>query len=550
MDIDPRTPVVVGAGLVVCRPEPGDEDAASLLGRPDPVDLLGRAILAAAADSSGATSGAEESAGRRILEASPSLRVISPSSWTYENPGAAIAERLGIVPGETTVTAIGGHAPLSLLHRTALDIGRGTIDVAVLVGGESAYTRLAARRHPDRPTLPWAQAGPGPPPVVVGSARRFTTDAEKACGLGTTVPVLALFENAVRSAAHRSLADHRDAVTALWSELTVVASRQPTAWNRTPLTAEELATIGEGNLWVAYPYSDLLIPEVAVDQAAAVIVCSVERATRLGLPADRWVFPLVGVDAADHWFLSHRADFASSPATEIGVAVATALAGIGSDDLGLLDLDASLPATVQIAAEAIGVDPADRSRSLTVAGCQSAAGSPGDAAALRGLASMVGALRDRPGSLGMVTAVGGYLTSHAFCILGTAPPGDAANGAANGAGSGHGGQREREVVDPALPEGTMTELAGGFRWADPRQAIAARPQRVSDAEADGEITVETYTVVYDDDGAPERAIVACQTPEGHRTWGNVTDPDQLALLVTEEGCGRLGRLRHGLVDLG
>ncbi len=45
-------------------------------------------------------------------------------------------------------------------------------------------------------------------------------------------------------------------------------------------------------------------------------------------------------------------------------------------------------------------------------------------------------------------------------------------------------------------------------------------------------------------------MVACRTPEGRRAWANVTDADQLGLLVTEEGCGRLGKLRaDGLVDL-
>ena len=45
-------------------------------------------------------------------------------------------------------------------------------------------------------------------------------------------------------------------------------------------------------------------------------------------------------------------------------------------------------------------------------------------------------------------------------------------------------------------------------------------------------------------------MVACRTPEGRRAWANVTDPDHLALLVTEEGCGRLGTLRpDGQVDL-
>ena len=41
-----------------------------------------------------------------------------------------------------------------------------------------------------------------------------------------------------------------------------------------------------------------------------------------------------------------------------------------------------------------------------------------------------------------------------------------------------------------------------------------------------------------------------RTPEGRRAWAHVTDPDQLAVLVTEEGCGRLGNLRNdGEVDL-
>ncbi len=71
-----------------------------------------------------------------------------------------------------------------------------------------------------------------------------------------------------------------------------------------------------------------------------------------------------------------------------------------------------------------------------------------------------------------------------------------------------------------------------------------------DADASGEVTVETYSVAYSRTGSPERAVVACRTPDGRRAWANVKDPDQLSLLVTEEGCGRLGTLRAGgVVDL-
>jgi hypothetical protein len=80
--------------------------------------------------------------------------------------------------------------------------------------------------------------------------------------------------------------------------------------------------------------------------------------------------------------------------------------------------------------------------------------------------------------------------------------------------------------------------------------VGALPQTAPDADAAGEVTVETYSVAYGRTGSPERAVVACLTPEGRRAWAKVIDPDQLALLVTEEGCGRLGKLRPGgLVDL-
>ena len=54
--------------------------------------------------------------------------------------------------------------------------------------------------------------------------------------------------------------------------------------------------------------------------------------------------------------------------------------------------------------------------------------------------------------------------------------------------------------------------------------------------------VETYTVTFDREGAPERGILACRTASGARAWGNVADPDTLALLCREEGIGRSGVL--------
>jgi acetyl-CoA C-acetyltransferase len=102
-----------------------------------------------------------------------------------------------------------------------------------------------------------------------------------------------------------------------------------------------------------------------------------------------------------------------------------------------------------------------------------------------------------------------------------------------------------------VPARTEVAEAAGFRWADPQAAVGSLPQCASDAGARGEVTVETYSVAYERDGEPGRAVVACRTPDGKRSWAAVTDPAHLALLVTEECCGRLGTLRpDGAVDLG
>ena len=62
------------------------------------------------------------------------------------------------------------------------------------------------------------------------------------------------------------------------------------------------------------------------------------------------------------------------------------------------------------------------------------------------------------------------------------------------------------------------------------------------AEADGDVSLETFTVTYDRDGAAEQAIVVSRTPDGTRAWGNVTDSDTLAQMCAEEGIGRTGVL--------
>ena len=346
----------------------------------------------------------------------------TPLSWHYENPGLLVAEALGIEPAQLMATTTGGNNPQSLVNATALAIGRGELDVAVLVGADCVYTRAATRRHADRPLLPWTVQPPTTlRPTVFGNDWPGTTDAEEERGLDLPIHVYPLFENALRARAGRALDDHRARIGALWSRFSDMAVANPYAWMGQAKTAEEIAQVSEANRMVAYPYTKLLTANMQVDQGAALLVCSVAAARTAGIAEDRWVFPWAGADAEDHWFLSHRNDFHSSPAIRLAGSSALALAGATVDDVAHLDLLLLFPPAVEIAAEELGLPDDDPARPLTVTGGLTFAGGPGNNYGTHAVATMVGALRADPGSLGLVTGLGWYVTKHSVGIYGTEP---------------------------------------------------------------------------------------------------------------------------------
>ena len=277
------------------------------------------------------------------------------------------------------MTTTGGNNPQSLVSATSLAIGRGELDVAVLVGADCVYTQTAARRHPDRPVLPWTVQPPDTPPAgPFGNDRRGTTEAEEERGLDLPIHVFPLFENALRAEIGRSLDDHRLHIGRLWSRFSDVASANPYAWLRAARTATEIVTATDANRMIAYPYTKLLTANMQVDQGAALIMCSVAAAQSAGIARDRWVFPLSGADADDHWFLSHRADFHSSPAIRLAGATALTLAGAGVDEVAHVDLYSCFPSVVEIAATELGLPDDDPDRPLTVTGGLTFGGGPGN----------------------------------------------------------------------------------------------------------------------------------------------------------------------------
>ena len=481
--IDPRTPVIVGAGQFTHR-------AASIADAYEPAALIEFAVRAAADDAG--------------LDGPPevdALRVVCQYSWRYGNLPRFVAARLGIDP-HLQYTTEGGNTPQWLLNATAADIQRGDLDIAVLAGGEAFRTRMRARK--EGVELPWPKSPEGDEPELIGSGLKIVTEAESELGLWMPVQFYPMFETALRAAAGRDVESHQAHLGQLWSGLSTVASNNPYAWLREERTPEDITAVGPQNRMIGLPYPKLMNSNNDVDMAAALIVCSAEAAERLGIPRDRWVFPLAGADCHEHIAVSVRDRLDRTPAIEIGGRAALELAGLGIDDVGLIDLYSCFPSAVQLGASSLGIATDDPLRPWSRTGGLSFAGGPWHNYVMHAIATIVGELRDRPGERGFVWGNGGLVTKHSFGVYGTEPP------------------------------------RGGFRLADPQPEIDRLPRRdVADgAAAAGAATIESYTVMFDRDGSPERAFATCRLADDRRAWGAADDADTIGALSTGEWVGQ------------
>lgn len=477
MSLDPRTPVIIGVGQRSQRVDRGEPAL-------EPVDLM---VVAAEL--------AVEDAGGIDVSAIESVRTVGLLSWRYLDPGSLVAERLGVGHEvDSGVSAMGGNSPQMLVNETAKDIAAGRIGCALLAGAEAWRSRTAARNDGDKPD--WTiQPEDTPPAREIGTPVDMNHPAEADLGIFMPVQVYPMFEQARRHHLGRTMDEHLPELGKLWSRFSEVAARNPHAWIQEPMTPEEIVTPTPSNRMIGLPYTKVMNSNNAVEQSAALLVCSVEVAERLGVPRERWVFPLAGGDGHEHPYVSHRDNLYTSPAVGVIGRATLDAAGKTIDDIDHLDLYSCFPVAVQVGADELGVD---LDRQLTQTGGLSFAGGPWNNYVMHGIAAIVETLRADPGSTGLVWGNGGYLTKHAFGIYSTEPSGE------------------------------------GFRHVHPQDEIDALPSRDVSTDHDGPATVESWVVMHGKDGSPEAAFAALLLDDGRRAWGTTTDADTMAVMVAED----------------
>jgi len=495
------TPVVVGVGQSINRDD--DDLAAS-----EPVALIEAAARAAGDD------GAVD-----LLAQLDVVEIMGVGSWWYDDLPGLVAQRLGadVAPGRRRMLPTGGETPLRALDVAAARIAAGDARVVLLAGAEGTRAVSRARRNANGSSrdVPWTQPSAPRPEWTLGPDLM----GAQALGIERAFDAFPLYEHGLRAMEGRSFADAQAESARLWAGLSFVAATNPYAWSRDPYDEAFLASVsgidGVGdNRMVAYPYTKHLVANPFVNQGAALLVTDTETARAHGIPEDRWVYPWGGAGADEPADPRARDHYAHNRALEAAVQITQALTRTRLDDYDAVELYSCFPVMPKLTARVLGMGSlgmetgTERAMPVSVTGGLSFAGGPGSNYLTHALAQMVLRLRESGGT-GFLHGVGMFNTKHHCVVLSARPS----------------------------PRGEYPDA--------PHDAAEPRPPLYDpvpvDAAYRGPLTVETLSVRFGRDGAPERGIVLGRGRDGQRVGARLVDADTLAALTdSTEPVGRTG----------
>lgn len=479
-----RAPVLVGAGAVTQREAPGKGLEAAA--------LMAEALRRAATD-----------AGDPSLLRDADAVLVPRGMTPYADPGRLVAEWVGAARARSVLFDV-GVLQTSLFARAAAAIQAGEAEVVLVSGGEAKFReQQAARAGEEAPVT--GQEGAAPDEVLRPAAE-ILHPLELRHGLGMPVRQYAVLETALRSAEGLSVEAHRRRLGELYAAMNEVARDNPEAWDRTPVSADEIATEGEGNRMLAFPYTKRHTSQWNVDQAAGLVFCSARRADEAGVPAAHRIH-LRAVAESNHMVpLVQRRELHRSPGFALAGRAALDAGGLRVEDLGPLELYSCFPVAVRIQARELGID---ERRPLTVTGGMAFAGGPLNNFVLQAAVRMAQRLREEPGH-GLVTAVSGLMTKQGVSLWSSEPG----------------------------PEGFRSEDVS-------REAERASPELEVAPEGEGPARIAGHTVFFDREGRAESAVACVDLADGRRTLAATDEADWMEAMQREEWNGRRVRVEEG-----
>lgn len=453
----------------------------------DPLGLMVRATRGVA----------DMMASETVLKELDGIMVVRTVSRHYLSPAEQLAQEIGATPQFSHVSGIGGNSPQTLINIAAGMIARNELD-SVLIAGAEAYVQ----REKESPKIESALFR-GIPKDYAGDDFIGSTPLENRHGIEHPMQGFPLFETALWAASGLDLQTYLMKVGDMWSTFSKTASHHPNAWSKIERTPEEIITPSPSNRSVAFPYTKYMNSFVTVDQGAAVILMSEEKAKRYSQKDRQTVYFLGGGYAEDSQrFMVEKSDFTASPPLKAAVEKALARSCMPLESLDCFELYSCFPSAVSIAKKMIGIAD-DDPRPLTLTGGLGFFGGPGNNYSLHGVATLAETISSGEKSNGLVTALGWFMHKHAAGVYASEP------------------------------------LGGKFKNHDVRDqkdSLAGKdPVRIKD-QVTGTGTIETYTIIYSKDQQPSYAVLYGKTRDNYRFIARTQSHPDIFKKLTSMNC--------------
>ncbi len=477
-------PVLVGFGQLINkdREKPGE-----------PLDYMVKCAKFAEEDAEAAN----------ILQKIDSLAGVNVISRNYTNEPRKLAEILGATPADIVATPIGATAPQGLTSRLCGRIAKGESEIGLICGAEAFHT---GQKKPPLDSPPDNKNATSSIELY-GDLRPPLTDLEIKYGLYLPAIVYPIFANAYRKSLGLSLQEAIWEAGKLCEEYSKVAVDNQYAWFRDGKTVEEIATVTKDNRMAYYPYTKYMNAFMNVDQAAAVLIMSEEKANQFGVPDEKRVYLIGCGDSLEKWHISDRVNYYSTPGLKIAFSNAFKQAGIEKEDIDLWDFYNCFPIAAQLVIKTLGLPD---EVVPTVTGGLNFFGGPGNNYSLHAICSMADRLRKAPEKKGVVQSITWYISKYSVGIYsGTRP----------------------DVFERRDPKEYMFDIDGVF------------PQKTILKETDGAFEIETYMVAIDRAGEPEYGVIICKDENGARLFArNDNDSSMLKSMTVDEPIGKRARI--------
>ncbi|KIW07438.1 uncharacterized protein PV09_02278 [Verruconis gallopava] len=495
-----NVPVIIGVGDFKNRSQKV-EDAF------EPAELMLRAIEIALKDS-------KASDLSRLQSQIDSIDVVLPWTWPYPDLAGLLAGRLGVQAQHKFVSPHGGNQPAKLLDEAARRVAKGHVKIAVITGGEALASLSACAAANKLPPPGWTKPSRNVDSVFSPTTRDLGTDLGARHGIGAPIQVYPLYENGFRAHRGQSLVENNKESAEMYAEWAKVAEKQPFAWNygKPAATAEFIGTPSKKNRMICTPYTLLMNAFNTVNLAGAVVLTSTKHAKELGVPEDRWIYPLGGAGTSDADHFWERPNFYHAPAISRSIDAALQMSNLSKDDIDLYDFYSCFPIVPKLACEHLGLPIVGSKKPITLLGGLTSFGGAGNNYSMHAITEMTRQLRAGRGKNGLILANGGVLTYQYVVCLSSTPR--------------------------ATPYPDRNPLPDHLANV-PAPKISESPK--------GEAVIETYTVDWDRDGKPGKAhIIGRMKFSGERFVANHADEATLMALATgkKEPIGLSGVVRE------